>query len=127
MELRSRDCLRQVMAIQGVIGASLVDYASGLVIDSTGREPSDSHEVTAAGVTNVVNAALGGATFAATAEPGRVDDIVMTAGNGYHLVYFVGARPDALLVLYVWLDRLTGNLAMAQRRVRSLTQEMVTG
>ena len=90
MELRSRDCLRQVMAIQGVIGASLVDYASGLVIDSTGREPSDAHEVTAAGVTDVVNAALGGATFTAAAEPGRIDDIVMTAGNGYHLVYFVG-------------------------------------
>jgi hypothetical protein len=30
-------------------------------------------------------------------------------------------------VLYVWLDRLRGNLAMAQRWIFSFTQEGMTG
>ena len=127
MVLDNEDCLRQVMAIRGALGATLVDYTSGLTVCSAGRAPSDSHQLTAAGVTGMVHATLGSPAFATLGQPGRVDDIVVTAGNGYHLVHFVAGRSDTRLVLYVWLDRLLGNLAMTQRRLRSTTAELVAG
>jgi hypothetical protein len=126
MVLDNEDCLRHVMAIRGALGAALVDYASGLTIRSAGRAPSGSHEVTADGVAAMVHATLASPAFATPGEPGRIDDIVVTAGNGYHLVHFVADR-DPRLVLYVWLDRMLGNLAMAQRRLRFATAEPVTG
>jgi hypothetical protein len=124
MELDSADCLRQVMAIQGVLGVSLIDYASGLTIGSAGREPSDDQRVTASGVTDVMTAALRATAFTETGAAGRIHDLVLTTANGYHLVFLVGGRPDAVLGIYVWLDRVHGNLAMAQRRIRTLTTEL---
>jgi hypothetical protein len=127
MELDSEDCLRQIMAIRGVVGVSLVDYASGTTLGSSGREPNDEHEVTARGVAGMVSAALGSPAFTAAGTAATLDDIVVTAANGYHLVRLVGDRPDAVLVLYVWLDRLLGNLAMTQRRVRAVAEGLAAG
>jgi hypothetical protein len=127
MLLDNEDCLRQVMAIRGVLGATLVDYTSGLTVCAAGRAPSDSHPLTAAGVTGIVRAGLGTAAFATPGRSGHIEDIVVTAGNGYHLVHFVRDGSDTRLVLYVWLDRLLGNLAMTQRRLRSTTAELVAG
>ncbi len=124
MELHRDDYLRQIMAIRGVLGTSLVDYQSGLVIGAAGRSPGDDR-VTACGAGDVMHAALAGAAFADDGAADHLEDIVLTARNGYHLVYLVGRRPDGLLVLYVWLDRLRGNLAMAQRRIHSLTEGLV--
>ncbi|HEY1486538.1 MAG TPA: hypothetical protein VGF84_10565, partial [Micromonosporaceae bacterium] len=97
MQLDSADCLRQVMSIQGVLGASLVDYQSGLTLDSTGREPATDQHVTATGVSRIVDAAIGDASFASPGVVQHLDDLVLTAGNGYHLVYFLGPRHDSLL------------------------------
>jgi hypothetical protein len=124
MELDSADCLRQVMAIQGVLGVSLVDYASGLTIGSSGRGPSDDHRTTASGVGDIMAVALRTPAFTETGAAGRVDNLVLTTANGYHLVFLVGGRPDIVLGLYVWLDKVLGNLAMAQRRIRALTTEL---
>jgi hypothetical protein len=126
MELDSKDCLRQIMAIHGVLGASLVDYTSGVTIDSTGRAPCDDAHVTATGVAGVVNAALHTAAFTSAGHTQRVDDIVLTAGNGYHVVHLLGRRPGPLLGVYVWLDRAFGNLAMTQRQLPRLAEALVT-
>jgi hypothetical protein len=116
-ELGSDGCLRQIMTIPGVLGASLVDYQSGLTVAAIGRLPADDGQVTAAGVRSVVSAVIGAAPFASTGTVAHVEDIVLTAGNGYHLVHFLGPRSGSLLVLYVWSDRRGGNLAMTQRRI----------
>ena len=39
------DCLRQAMAIPGAIGASVVDYTTGLALAWAGRAPTDDPEV----------------------------------------------------------------------------------
>jgi hypothetical protein len=126
MLLDSEDCLRQVMAIRGALGATLVDYTSGNTIRSAGHAPADRDEPVAAGITGIVQATLGSAAVAPVGEPGRVEDIVVTADNGYHLVHFAD-RPDARVVLYVWLDRMLGNLAMTQRRLRAAVADLVAG
>lgn len=127
MVLDSEDCLRQVMAIRGALGATLLDYASGLAVRSAGQMPGEDHLLAAIGVAGMVRATLGGPAFASLGRPGRIDDIIVTAENGYHLIHFATGRPDTPLVLYLWLDRRTGNLAMTQRRLRTTTAELVAG
>lgn len=118
------DCLRQVMAIRGTLGASLIDYTSGLAVGSAGRGASGHPPATAAGATKLVQATVGNAAFASAGQPGHVDDIVVTADNGYHLVHFLVPAQNARLVLYVWLDRVLGNLAITQRRLHSIAEEI---
>jgi hypothetical protein len=89
--------------------------------------PNGDAQLTAAGVVSVLHASLSNAAFASVGRPSTVDDIVVTAANGYHLVQFVPDRPNARVVLYVWLDRVLGNLAMTQRRLRATTAELVAG
>lgn len=134
------DCLRQAMAIRGALGASLIDHVSGMTVASVGRGTGASRgDLT--GPAEVARATIGGAAFAPAAVPGHVEDIVITAANGYHLLHFVlaevsagarGARAGdasfgARLVLYLWLDRMLGNLAMTQRALRAIGHAMVTG
>jgi hypothetical protein len=127
MMLDSDDCLRQVMAIRGALGASLVEYTTGMTVRSTGRGPTGDPEFSAAGVASLIHATLDTAALATVGQPGRVEDIVLTAENGYHLVRFITGATDARLVLYVWLDRLLGNLAITQRVLRTVAEELVAG
>lgn len=127
MVFDTEGCLRQIMAIRGALGANLVDFTSGLSVGAAGRTPNEDHHVTAAGVSNVAHSTLSTAAFVSTGQMNHVDDIVVSAENGYHLIHFVGGRPHARMVLYVWLDRALGNLAMAQRHLRSTAAELVAG
>jgi hypothetical protein len=119
------DCLRQVMAIRGALGASLIDYTSGLALGSAGRDPGVGPDAVAAGATNVVHATVDSGGFATVGWPNYIEDITINAGNGYHLIHFLATGFDARLVLYVWLDRATGNLAMTQRSLRSIAYDLV--
>jgi hypothetical protein len=114
------DCLRQVMAIQGALGVSLVDYPSGSTIGSAGRGPSGHDEFTAAGAAKLIYATVDTAAFATVGRPDQVEDIVITAGNGYHLLHLMSNGFGDRLVLYVWLDRALGNLAITQRSLRTI-------
>jgi hypothetical protein len=119
------DCLRQVMAIQGALGASLIDYPSGSTIGAAGRGPNGHDDFTAAGTANLVHATVDTAAFATVGEPGHVEDIVITAGNGYHVVHLLSSDIGRRLVLYLWLDRILGNLAMTQLSIRSISEQLV--
>jgi hypothetical protein len=138
------DCLRQIMAIQGTLRASLIDHSSGMTVAAAGRDgPAGGYAVGPVGATvgtptdhldpdsadagpmEIVRATMGSPAFVAPATPGHLEDIVVTAPNGYHLIHFVVPAFDARLVLYVWLDRLIGNLAMTQRSLHSIGRELV--
>ena len=143
------DCLRQVMAIQGTLRASLIDHSSGMTVAAAGRDgPAGDYtavvgadrfapesgggadagagaDSAGAGPMDVVRATMASPAFVAPATPGYVEDIVITAANGYHLIHFVVPDFDARLVLYVWLDRLMGNLAMTQRSLHSIGRHLV--
>ncbi len=132
------DLLKQVMAIRGTLRAALIDHSSGMTVAALGRggdggdtrgdadsrhprwEPDGD-----TGPMDIIRATVNSPTFVAPAMPGYVEDIVITASNGYHLIHFVVNDFDARLVLYVWLDRLVGNLAMTQRSLRNLGQHLV--
>ena len=122
------DLLRQVMAIRGTLRAALIDHSSGMTVAALGPEHHGEPRWEPDGDTgpmDIIRATVNSPAFVAPATPGYVEDIVVTSANGYHLIHFVVTDFDARLVLYVWLDRLVGNLAMTQRSLRNLGQHLV--
>ena len=119
-------CLEQAMAIPGAIGASLVDCTTGFPVASTGAAPNSDHEAAAAGTADVVQAATNQAFFTSAVPHDLLEDLIITTAGGYHLLRPVLTDFDSRLVLYLWLDRVLGNLAVARRRMQALADELVT-
>lgn len=109
----------QVMALDGVIALAGVDWTSGMTIMSTVVKPIDI-ELAAAVATEVVRAQmraieqLGGGQV--------IDDILVTLSNELHLITLSDDPRYAGLFSYLVLDRQRGNLALARRRLREVTQ-----
>ena len=120
------DCLRQAMAIPGAIGASLVDYTTGFPVASAGTAPDADHDAAAAGTAAVVQAVNSRSLFTSVVPHDLLEDLIITTAGGYHLLRLVPTDFDSRLVLYVWLDRALGNLAVARRRMHALADELVT-
>ncbi|MCA6096704.1 hypothetical protein LE181_31675, partial [Streptomyces sp. SCA3-4] len=59
------------------------------------------------------------------AAPGPVEDVIVTARGGYHLIRFVETAFDSSVFLYLWLDRAEANLAVALFRVKDLAGRLV--
>jgi hypothetical protein len=119
------DCLRQLMTIRGALGASLIDHVSGLTVASAGQAFVTGQDFAHLGPMGVVRSILNGPAFAPPARPGYVEDVVITAANGYHLLHLLPVAYDSRLVLYVWLDRMLGNLAMTQRSLHAVGRELL--
>jgi hypothetical protein len=115
------------MAVPGGLGASLIDYTTGLTICSAGRHANDDDDLTGSGTASVVRAVVYNPAFVSAGHPSRLDDIVITSSNGYHVIHFVPTGFDARLVLYVWLDPDNGNLALAKRSLRLIARKLVAG
>ncbi|MEV6978225.1 hypothetical protein [Kitasatospora sp. NPDC093806] len=122
------ECLSEAMTIAGARAASLIDWSSGLALGSVGVSPTGDHDTTAAEATDLVRAAVEGATFTSSEDRKTpLQDIIVTAGRSYHLLCFIDTVFDSRLVLHLWLDRTEGNLAGARYRLQSLAEELVLG
>ncbi|MEU9981964.1 hypothetical protein [Streptomyces sp. NPDC050856] len=150
------ECLREAMALPGVRGASLVDWTSGLALGTAGQSPVGDHDTTAAETAELARAAAEYESFAPSgppdpgpaagqgppgpypgggAAPGAgpdgagppVEDVIVTTRSGYHVLRFVETTFDSSVFLHLWLDRSTGNLALARLRSRELAQRLVLG
>ena len=113
------------MAIPGAIGASIVDYTTGFPVATSGTAPNSDHEAAAAGTADVVQAATSRSLFVSAVPHDLLEDLILTTAGGYHLLRLVQTDFDSRLVLYVWLDRVQGNLAVARRRMQKLADELV--
>lgn len=120
-------CLQQAMALPGAIGASIVDYTTGFAVASAGAAPDSDQEAAAAGAADVVQAATSRSLFVSAVPHDLLEDLIITTAGGYHLLRPVQTDFDSRLVLYVWLDRINGNLALARRRMQKLADELVSG
>jgi hypothetical protein len=115
------------MTIPGAVGASIVDYTTGFALASAGAAPDADHQATAAGAADVVQAANSRSPFVSALPHDLLEDLIITTAGGYHLLRPVQTDFDSRLVLYVWLDRPHGNLALARRRMQRLADELVAG
>jgi hypothetical protein len=114
------------MAIPGAVGASLVDYTTGFAVASVGTAPNSDHEAAAAGTADVVQAANSRSLYVSAVPHDLLEDLIITTAGGYHLLRLVRTDFDSRLVLYVWLDRVRGNLAVARRRMQTLANDLIS-
>ncbi|MFD8965344.1 hypothetical protein ACFV0C_10115 [Streptomyces sp. NPDC059568] len=148
-------CLQEAMSLPGARGAAIVDWTSGLALGTAGESPGGDHEATAAETAELARAAAEYTAFAptaTTAAAGRplsgsadgvdadtdsdsddqdkgppVEDLIVTSRTGYHILSFVETTFDSSVFLYLWLDRDTGNLALARLRLGQLAERLVLG
>ncbi|WP_149179113.1 hypothetical protein [Streptomyces sp. TRM49041] len=139
------ECLLEAMTLPGARGAALVDWTSGLALGTVGESPVGDHETSAAEAAELARAAAEyesfapdagdvGARRAAVGETGdrdadegasSVEDLIVSTRAGYHVLRFVVTNFDSSLFLHLWLDRDTGNLALARLRLRDLAERLV--
>ncbi|MCX4448777.1 hypothetical protein ACFWNC_29755 [Streptomyces sp. NPDC058369] len=129
------ECLLDVMRLPGARGAAVVDWTSGLALGTIGDSPNGDHEATAAETAEVARMAAEQPAFAlglpdASAPGGTgsappVEDVIVTARAGYHILRFVETDFDSSVFLHLWLDRAEGNLALARIRLGEIAERLV--
>ena len=111
------DSLDQVMAVQGVRAAALIDIETGTVVRSMGLQNPGFPAAAAsmADEARLARAALG------PAEPGGdLDEISLVTSGQLHLSKVLPTRPGDGLLLFVDLDLNRVNMALASLQVRQL-------
>lgn len=111
MALNPKELLDQLMQVEGAMCAALVDYNSGMLLESVGTGVD--LDMAAAGNTEVVRAKI--RTMKSLGLNDAIEDILISLGKQYHIIRPV-EKHDGLFIYYV-LDRGRANLAMARRKV----------
>ena len=114
MAMTPKELLNQLMQTEGAMCAALVDYNSGMLLESVGSGLD--LELAAAGNTEVVRAKM--KTMKSLNLNDDIEDILITLTHQYHIIRPV-AKHNGLFIYYV-LDRNRANLAMARRKVQDL-------
>ncbi len=129
------ESLLEAMRLPGARGALVVDWISGLALGAVGEAPGDDPEATAAETAELARLAMESGTLApgdtsilasAGKEP-PVQDLILTTADAYHLLRFVITTFDSTVFLYLWLDRVDGNLALARIRLADMADRLVLG
>ncbi|MBC9717405.1 hypothetical protein H9Y04_33235 [Streptomyces sp. TRM66268-LWL] len=119
--------LVEAMSVHGARGATIVDWTCGFVLDSAGEAWPAGVDATAADTAELARLVRESAAFCAAhdgGEPTTVEDVIVTTGSAYHLICFVPEALEGGVLLHLWLDRESGNLALARRRLRALAEEL---
>lgn len=114
--------LNACMTIDGAIGASLVDYNSGMALGIVGGSKDFDLNIAAAGNTDVVRAKMRTMEMLNLNE--RIEDILITLATQYHLIRPLTGRNGAGLFLYLSLHRSRANLALARHQLSRIEQEL---
>lgn len=116
----AKEALAVLMQIDGIIGASVVDSNSGMMLASSGGGAINL-ELAAAGNTEVVRAKR--KTMRSLGLQDNIDDILITLARQYHLIRPLASN-DALFI-YIALDRSKANLALARHVLSQAEKDLV--
>ncbi len=115
--------LKEAMTIDGAVGASLVDWDSGMSLGALGGGKYLDLDVAAAGNTEVVRAKM--RTMESLRLDDNIEDILITLNKQYHLIRLLrNSRSDQGLFLYLVLDRQKANLALARHNLRQIESDL---
>ncbi len=106
-----KEMLTELMQAEGAMCAALVDYNSGMLLESVGSGVD--LDVAAAGNTEVVRAKM--KVMKSLGLNDGIEDILISLGKQYHIIRPV-EKHEGLFIYYV-LDRSRANLAMGRRKV----------
>ncbi|WP_406723723.1 hypothetical protein WJ438_02220 [Streptomyces sp. GD-15H] len=118
-ETSLKDCLS---SIDGATAAALVDYTSGMALGTMGGDKDFNLEVAAAGNTDVMRSKL--RTMELLGLKDEIEDILITLGSQYHLIRPLKGRGGNGLFLYLVLDKVRANLAMARHQLRRIETDL---
>jgi len=108
------ESLQNVLAVDGVQVAALVDIATGMVVHSVGDEGPD-FAAAAASVADEARACRG---MLGPGRPGGdLDEISLVTASRIHLARVLSEQPGEGMVLFVDLDKHRVNFALASLRV----------
>jgi hypothetical protein len=113
-----RQSLEDIMTLDGSLCCMLVDASSGMILGQQGSGVD--MEVAAAGNTEVVKSKL--KTMRALGLNDVIEDMLITLGKHYHIIRPM-ARKEGLF-LYVVLDKVKSNLALARRKVQDVEKDL---
>ncbi|GAA2878507.1 hypothetical protein GCM10010517_40550 [Streptosporangium fragile] len=114
--------LKEMLAIDGAIGAVVVDYNSGMALGALGGSKDLDLQVAAAGNTEVVKAKM--RTMESLGLKDGIEDILITLGTQYHIIRPISGRGGKGLFLYLALDRNRANLALARHTLRTIEERL---
>ncbi|MFI6952425.1 hypothetical protein ACIBJI_03050 [Nocardia sp. NPDC050408] len=114
--------LKDMMGIDGAIGAAVVDYGSGMALGMLGSSKALDLQVAAAGNTEVVRAKL--RTIEQLQIKEDIEDVLITLTGQYHIIRPMTGRKSKGLFLYIALDRGRANLALARHRLKSIEADL---
>lgn len=111
--------LDEAMAIEGALGACLVDYQSGMTLGTAGGDGLNL-EMAAAGNTEVVRSKI--REMGALGLDDRIEDVLITLGSQYHLIRMVKGTDS--LFLYLALSKGLSNLGMAKYQLGGIEKQL---
>ncbi|MFQ6330906.1 hypothetical protein ACLMAL_32910 [Nocardia sp. CWNU-33] len=114
--------LKDMMVIDGAIGAAVVDYNSGMALGMLSSSKSLDLQVAAAGNTEVVRAKM--RTMEQLGLNDGIEDILITLSGQYHIIRPMTGRKSKGLFLYLAMDRGRANLALARHRLKGIEEEL---
>jgi hypothetical protein len=116
--------LKEALAIDGAVGAALVDYESGMSLGTLGGGDWLDLDVAGAGNTEVVRAKM--RVMSSLALDDSIEDILITLGRQYHLIRLINesGRSEPTLFLYLVLDRGRANLALARHHLKRIEGDL---
>jgi hypothetical protein len=115
--------LKEAMTIDGALGASLVDWESGMSLGAIGGGKYLDLDVAAAGNTEVIRAKM--RTMESLRLDDSIEDILITLTKQYHLIRLLkSSRSEQGLFLYLVLDRQKANLALARHNLKRISTDI---
>jgi hypothetical protein len=109
-----QDSMNACMQIDGALGAALCDLGSGMALAKIGGGVN--LDMAAAGNTEVIKAKL--KTMSTLGLKDSIEDVLITLSTQYHLIRPIPHKQG--LFLYLVLDRVKGNLAMARFKLMEI-------
>ncbi len=110
----TKECLDELMTIDGAMGGCIVDYRTGMVLGMIGGGVD--LELAGAGNAQVVKAKMD--TMASLGIDGEIEDILITLDSQIHIIRPTANHSD--LFIYLVLNKAKANLALARRKVQNL-------
>lgn len=113
--------LNWAMRLDGALGAAVFDYISRMPLGARTLANGSDLDRTAHRVTDVVRAHLF-ALDQSSRKPERLEDILITLDDEYHLIRPLTRRTHEGLFLLVILDRARADLDTARRELRHIEE-----